>query len=264
MADSDLGAIVPPEPFRASSVSQHRAGSRLGAPPGRLELGLPDAPGQAHLADAARYLRPGRHLLPDAGADAAVQGRRCEPWLPDCSIRLLRGGDRNLCLVRRASSAADVLDRSAVHLVHRDLPHPQHRRTFRYRGPRERLRTDEINPRVRARARLHCVEERQLPHRASLLPERPLLPFAGAPSRVDVEGGVQGFRSCDAQLLWRAPRMSWRRAFVGGRSQANPPDASEPRASLIAIEAEVLCSKKRRRTFGSAAAMSAKIVAWQL
>ena len=87
------------------------------------------------------------------------------------------------------------------------------------------------------RARLRCAEERQLPHRASLLPERSLLPFARAPSRVDVEGGVQGFGSCDAQLLRRAPRMPWRGAFFGARSQANPPDAPEPRASVIEIEA---------------------------
>ena len=87
---------------------------------------------------------------------------------------------------------------------------------------------------------LHCAEERQLPHRASLLPERSLLPFARAPSRVDGEVGVQGFRSCDAQLLWRAPRMSRRRAFFSARSQANPPDASEPCASLIEIESDVL------------------------
>ena len=46
MAESDFGAIVPQEPFRASSVSQHGAGFRFGAPPGDFELGFPDAPGR--------------------------------------------------------------------------------------------------------------------------------------------------------------------------------------------------------------------------
>ena len=162
----------------------------------------------------------GGNLLPQAGADAAVEGHRCEPRVSGCSIRILRGGHRDARLVRRASSAADVLVRAVVHLDDGDLPRPQHRRTFRYRGPRERVRADPIHRRVGARAHFRRAEERQLPHRASLLPERSLLPVARAPSRADVEVGLQGFRSRDAQLPRRAPRMRWRGAFFGGRCQA--------------------------------------------
>ena len=71
------------------------------------------------------------------------------------------------------------------------------------------------------------AEERQLPHRASLLPERSVLPLAGASSRADVAIGLQGFRSRNAQLSRRSPRMRPRLAF-------DIQHAPEPRRGLMA------------------------------
>ena len=87
--------------------------------------------------------------------------------------------------------------------------------------------------RVLPRAHLRRAEERQLPHRASLLPERAVLSVAGASSRADVEVGLQGFRSRDAQLSWCAPRM---RSQLASDSHA----ASESRPSMN--------RERRRRT----------------
>src|SRR5208337_4752770 len=110
-----------------------------------------------------------------------------------------------------------------------------YRRAFRHRGPRQRLCADAVHACVRARARVRGAKERQLPHRASLLPERAVLSAAATPSCPDVEVGVQGFRSSDAQLSWGAPRMRSQFAFDSRR-------APEPRPGMIEL------TQKRRRT----------------
>src|SRR5271156_5278695 len=99
MAESHFGACIPQEPFRASSLLEYRSGSGLGAPAGRRDVGLSEALGQARAANAARFIRARRNLLPQAGADAAIEGHGCEPRVPGCSIRLLRRGYRSARLV---------------------------------------------------------------------------------------------------------------------------------------------------------------------
>src|SRR5208282_225378 len=237
MAEPHLGARLPQEPFRASPLFEYQPGSRLGPPPGRRLVGISQALGPARIAVAPRRVRPRLDLLSQAGAKALVEGRGCKPRLPGRSLRLLCGRHRNFRLVRRASSSADVLVRSVFHLDDNDLPRSQHRRTFRHRGPRQRICTDQVHPRVRTRAHLSRAEERELSHRASLLPERSVLSFAATPSPPDVEAGVQGFRSPDEQLSRCAPRMRSQLAFHGAAHQAGPPLASEPRSSLMESEA---------------------------
>src|ERR1700722_19920196 len=240
MAESHFGARVSQEPLRASSLPEYCSGSGLGAPAGRYDVGVSQALEQAHPAHASRFVRPRRNLLPQTGVDAAVEGHRREPWIPGGQIRLLCRSNRGARMVRRDLPSPDVLVRAVVHLDDRDLPRAQHRRTFCDRGPRQRVRADPVHWRVPARAHFRRSEERDLPHRASLLPERSLLSAAGAPSRADVEIGLQGFRARDAQLSRSAARMSRRPAF-------DSPDAPEASRSVTEPDAKAAADYQVRR-----------------